>query len=233
MTQTCIVLAGGLGSRLANEVPYLPKCLAPINGEPFLKLQLEMLCQSGLEDFVLALGHKAEHVISEIKNTWAKNYNISYVVEQTPLGTGGAIKHVFDKYRLDESVVVNGDTILEGNFSGMLRPLNISDGEKVRVVGVEVQNRVQFGGFVIDRKNRIKRFIEKGCIGPGIINAGIYRMNKSIFNEIDKSFSLETQIFPKLVNGKHLYVYIVKGNFFDIGTPKDYQFFSSKKAQFR
>jgi D-glycero-alpha-D-manno-heptose 1-phosphate guanylyltransferase len=225
MSENCIVLAGGLGTRLKQVVPDAPKCLAPINGEPFLKLQLEQLARFGISNFILALGFGADLVISELSNDWAKKFKISYFVEESPLGTGGALKHVFKKNNLEESLVINGDTIISGDFSGMLTPLNFKGGELARLAAINVPNRGQFGGLVIDGSKRVDSFLEKGLEGPGLINAGIYRLHKKIFFDSELSFSLENLLLPLLVCKGQLYAYSVSGIFFDIGTPESYKSF--------
>src|SRR4051812_43734083 len=92
-----IVLAGGLGTRLRSAVPNLPKCMAPVNGKPFIAYVIDYFIAQGIEKFILSLGYKHE-IIEQYFNTQyaypgqAPAAAFSYVVEQQPLGTGGAIQ---------------------------------------------------------------------------------------------------------------------------------------------
>ena len=219
----CIILAGGMGSRLLPRVANLPKCLAPINGYPFLKWQLDFLLTSDIKHFILALGSKSDQVIQAISEPWAKDYSISYIVEDEPLGTGGATKLVMDNMDLDEAIVINGDTILFSKISIMKKPLNLVGGEFVRLAATYVSNRSRFGGIILGEMGQVNAFLEKGCEGAGVINAGIYRIHRSVFdNENEKSFSLEGVTFRRLIDTRSIFATRVDGNFYDIGVPDDY-----------
>jgi len=82
-------LAGGLGTRLRDLVPDLPKPMAPISGRPFLEILLVTLAQRGFGRLVLSLGYMAEKVVDHFGERFA-GMNLVYEIEQTPLGTGGA-----------------------------------------------------------------------------------------------------------------------------------------------
>ena len=86
----CIILAGGIGSRLAPILKDKPKCLAQINDKCFLEILLTSLNSKGNFKYILALGKGHDQVLEEIKKPWAKNLEIVYVIETKKLGTGGA-----------------------------------------------------------------------------------------------------------------------------------------------
>ena len=103
-----IILAGGFGTRLSSVLNGLPKPMADINGTPFLELLIQNLIKNGYSNFILSLHYKADLIINYFKN---KNYNLTYVVEPKPLGTGGAVSYIIDKFSLENFVyVVNGDS---------------------------------------------------------------------------------------------------------------------------
>ena len=219
----CIVLAGGLGTRLKSVVSDSPKSLSPIRGKPFLELLLASLSKRGIDNFVLSLGYGSEYVLSALKDPWAHNLFITTVVENELLGTGGAIRFVMDKLGLEEAIVVNGDTFLAGVLDNILTPLSVSSNELMRIATVRVNDRSRFGGLVINNNNRVTDFIEKGCLGPGIINAGMYRIHRSIFDfELPKIFSLENDLMPCLVDSSLISACDILGPFIDIGVPDDY-----------
>ena len=216
----CIVLAGGLGTRLRSVVADLPKCLAPVEGQPFLRRQLESLSARGVERFVLSLGYGSEQV-QEALADWPLKNRISCVVETEPLGTGGAMAFALRESGLSEALVANGDTFLGGDLQALLTPLRAD--EAVRMSVVTVPDRARFGGVAIDAEGRVERFIEKGAQGPGPINAGLYRVGTAAFEDAPKgAFSFETETMPRLVAEARLRAALIHGDFIDIGVPEDY-----------
>ena len=226
MTTSCIILAGGLGTRLRSAVPDLPKCLAPISGRPFLELQLRSLAQRGVTHFVLALGHGAEQVREALDQPWAQHLAIDYVIEREALGTGGAALYAMNEAGLDEALVANGDTFLGGSLAAMLLPLDLDSGELMRIATVTVTDRARFGGVAVDEAGHVNAFLEKGQANAGPINAGLYRINRRALDSAERSFSMETLIMPRLVAQGALDARELSGPFIDIGIPEDYRYFN-------
>lgn len=229
MSTTCIVLAGGLGTRLRSVVPDLPKCLAPIAGRPFLEWQLRSLAMRGVDRFVLALGHGADVVLESLRHPWARGFSIVTVIERELLGTGGAARFAMDEIGLDDALISNGDTFLGGSLLTMLAPLDLEGGELMRIATVHVSDRARFGGVAVNAAQRVTAFLEKGQTGPGPVNAGLYRIHRQAFDFRDEGvFSLETQVMPRLVKKCSLQARAIAGPFIDIGVPADYYLFDSR-----
>jgi D-glycero-alpha-D-manno-heptose 1-phosphate guanylyltransferase len=230
MSIRCIVLAGGLGTRLRSVLPDLPKCLAPVNGRPFLERQLELLTRQGIDRFVLSLGYGADQV-ENLAAQWHGKFDVETVVEREPLGTGGAIRFAMESAGLDEALVINGDTWVGGDLSAMIEPLR--QDELLRMAIVEVPDRGRFGGVAVNDEGRVERFIEKGQAGPGPINAGLYRVAKPAFGASDRgAFSFETQTMVRLTSAGQVRACQVGGPFIDIGVPDDYAAFCAKYGEF-
>jgi D-glycero-alpha-D-manno-heptose 1-phosphate guanylyltransferase len=220
--QTCIVLAGGLGTRLRSAVADLPKCLAPVGARPFIELQIDTLLTAGIDDVVLALGYMADKVIDATQGI-AGGARIRHVVEPRLLGTGGAVAFAMDRLELDEVLVANGDTFLDGDLRGMLAPLDRSAGELLRMAVAKVPDRGRYGGVQVDTQSRVQGFLEKGEQGPGWINAGLYRVHRSALPVArDGAYSLESEVLPGLVQRKAVTAQRMDGSFIDIGVPDDY-----------
>lgn len=233
MSSTCIVLAGGLGTRLRSAVPDLPKCLAPVGGRPFLEWQLRSLFQRGVRSFVLALGHGADQVLASLQQPWAEALKISSVIERDLLGTGGATRFAMTEAGLDEALVVNGDTWLGGSLEAMLVPIDLAAGERMRMATVEVPDRARFGGVSVGVDQRVDAFLEKGQTGAGPINAGLYRLHRSVFDtEPVGILSMESTVMPRLVTERALSACAVAGPFIDIGVPDDYRFFTQNVTDY-
>ncbi len=105
----CLILAGGLGTRLRPITFFVPKCMVSVHGKPILHYIIEDL-QKHKFDIVLSLGYKADVIKNYCKE---KKLLVEYVLEKQPLGTGGALKNAqefLEKYQ--NFCVVNGDTII-------------------------------------------------------------------------------------------------------------------------
>lgn len=233
MSTPCIILAGGLGTRLRSAVPDLPKCLAPIAGRPFLEWQLRSMAERGVKRFVLALGHGADDVLESLKKPWAQGISIDTVIERELLGTGGAARFAMDETGLEEALIANGDTFLGGSLQTMLASLDRDGGELMRIATVQVSDRSRFGGVAVNPEQLVTAFLEKGQTGAGPINAGLYRIHRLAFDSQDHgAFSMETQVMPRLVAKKALQARELAGPFIDIGVPADYRLFDSSVHEY-
>ena len=220
-----IVLAGGLGTRLKAISDGKPKALMKIFQKPFIDYQIEYLYSQGVEHIYFALGFGAKAIISHIKR---KNTDISFSIENEPLGTGGAIKlalHRFGNMIDSDFFVVNGDSLVDIDF-GSLYNFHVVKSALASVALISVEDVSRFGSVVM-QNNDISKFIEKSYKGSGYINCGVYVFSKaieSVFPAYSK-FSLERDIFPSLV-GSRLKGLVMKYSFFtDIGTPESYSEF--------
>jgi len=229
-TATCIVLAGGLGTRLRQAVPDRPKCLAPVGTSSFLELQLLALLQQGFTRFVLSLGYMAGQV-AQAARSFDAALAVECVVETHPLGTGGAVLHAMDSTGLRQAVVINGDTMIDADLAAMRQPLSQSNGEHMRIGLVTVADRERYGGVRVEQE-LVVGFSEKGQSGPGLINAGIYRVDRQAFDgwQPGVPLSMEAQVMPALMVRGALRATSLKGSFIDIGIPDDYRRFCASRA---
>jgi D-glycero-alpha-D-manno-heptose 1-phosphate guanylyltransferase len=221
---TCIILAGGLGTRLKSEIFDLPKCLAPINGVPFIDWQLKAFSRYQLGRFILALGFGANDVIKHFNGKRIVQQNLKFSIENKPLGTGGAVFNAMEKYSIDEAVIINGDSIVFGDISGIFNHLKREDGELCRVGLILSSDRSRYGGVTV-AGDRVVEFSEKSDSSHGLINSGIYLLRREVFDgfNIGDAISLEKQILPSLVERRALTYKLLDGNFIDIGVPTDYR----------
>ncbi len=130
---------------------------------------------------------------------------------------------------MDDALIANGDTFLGGSLQTMLSPLDLKGGEFMRIATVQVPDRTRFGGVAVDAKQRVTAFLEKGQTGAGPINAGLYRIHRHAFNgEASGTFSMETQVMPRLAAKGALQARELAGPFIDIGVPEDYHLFATR-----
>jgi len=221
--KTLIVLAGGFGTRLKSVVSDLPKPLAPVDNNSFLKLLILNWVSQGVTKFILLLHYKPKKFIELIDSMQADGsldgVEVDYIIERIPLGTGGSIANAINVLNITESfLVTNADTWLD---SGLIE---LSSNSPCCIGVIRAESCERYGAILL-RENKIIKFIEKNQTeGSGIINAGIYHLIPSIFENIknDIPVSLEREIFPELSSSGKIDGILLDGNFIDIGVPKDY-----------
>jgi NDP-sugar pyrophosphorylase family protein len=219
-----IVLAGGLGTRLRPAVPDLPKPLAPVAGHPFLHHQLANWLAQGITSMTFLLQHQADVIESfldaERSSGHLADVRVRTVIEPQPLGTGGCVAHAVRKLQLSGSfLVANADTWLG---SGIAELCAADDAARMVVVAVEDSGR--YGAVRLEDADVVAAFEEKReHAGPGWINAGLYRLPADLFGDWDgQPFSLERELFPRLVAKRRLAAVRLHAAFIDIGVPTDY-----------
>ena len=215
-----IVLAGGFGTRLRQVVADVPKPMAPIAGRPFLEILLGSLARKGFVRVVLSLGFMAEKISDHFGARFA-GMDIAYVVEDTPLGTGGAIRLAFEACTQDHVFVFNGDTYLDLEVQSLEQQWQAK--RHPIVVGRQVSDTSRYGRLVIDG-GHITCFAEKGIAGSGLINAGCYVLATDALARfpLNQPFSIETDYLVPEVTSATVEVFVTEGMFIDIGIPEDY-----------
>ena len=220
-----LILCGGLGSRLKSLFPNSPKALSNINGMPFLDMLIEKIKEQGFKNFILCVGHLKEKIIDHYSDV--KDFSISYSIETKLLGTGGAIKNALPLIKNKFFIAMNGDSFCDVNLKKLVE-FHQKNNADISVVITQVDiERDDVGNIVIDKNNKITSFSEKSKNTPSQhINAGIYVINKSAIDVFDEeTFSLELDLFPKLIKNKNIYGYETNNLVYDIGTPKRYKKF--------
>jgi D-glycero-alpha-D-manno-heptose 1-phosphate guanylyltransferase len=226
-----IVLAGGLGTRLASRLQGLPKPMAPVAGRPFLEILLAQLRRSSCARVLLSVGHRHE-VIQEHFGAAFEGMKIDFVVEGAPLGTGGAIRLALERASEDSVLVLNGDTFLDADYAEMMR-FHAEESAEATLAVVRRDDVSRYGGVIIDGR-RIVGFEEKGRSGPGWINAGTYVLARNLAwpPALAEKFSIETDFFVPEVARLRPAAYKVEGYFLDIGVPEDYDRAQNELADF-
>lgn len=214
----CVILVGGKGSRLGDIVKNYPKPMLEINKKPFLMNLIEMVQRFGFEEILLLASHANNVIIDYFRNFENEQCKIKIILEDDPLGTGGAIINAYEHLE-DTFYCINGDSIIEGNWLS-LNPI-LKNKYKAVIALTEVKNSSRYGSIEIDNET-IVEFNEKNLTSnSNLINAGIYLLKKEIFKNLKKDFiSLEKDIFPKLLKFGELAGKKINGYFIDIGTPE-------------
>ncbi|PCJ01487.1 MAG: D-glycero-D-manno-heptose 1-phosphate guanosyltransferase [Flavobacteriales bacterium] len=222
MTSEAIILAGGFGTRLTS-VKDVPKPMAPINDVPFLQILLDDLLVKGITKFYLAVGHQHEVIVDYFGSSYM-GCKIHYVIEDSPLGTGGAIKQALEQVASENVFVFNGDTFFDVDIE-LMDEQHQSKKSDVTLALKPLTDFDRYGAVEHNDELRITNFSEKKFCKEGVINGGIYLLQTNIFDGLDfpKQFSMEQDYFEKYCSKNNLSGFIDDGYFIDIGIPEDYE----------
>lgn len=218
----CIVLAGGFGTRLRSVVKDVPKCMADVAGRPFLYYIFHYLKKQGISHVILSLGYKSEIVLEWIANS---DFGIktSYVVESEPLGTGGAIKYAMSKAETESVFVINGDTFFDVELSSF-SDFHFKNKGHISLCLKPMANFDRYGSVEVEGE-KITGFNEKKYCESGLINGGVYLINKSALESIDlpEKFSFEKDVLENKDLNLNILGYRSNSYFIDIGIPEDFE----------
>ena len=225
-----VILAGGFGTRLRAVFSDRPKVLVPVDGVPFLRRYLEWLRGFGARRVILSLGYMADLVKSYVESEPWEGMEIITSVEESPLGTGGAVRACLPLTHSPTLLVTNGDSVTRLDLARFV-DFHRSKSARLSMV-LTYQAEVGASGLVeTDAQDAVVSFTEKppGQSGGGYINAGLYLMEHAAVSEIPagKPVSIEKDVFPHFCRRGF---FAMKGEFpfIDIGTPESY----SRAAEF-
>lgn len=222
MIRQAIILAGGKGSRLQPVVSDVPKPMATVAGKPFLTYILDHLIQFNIHQVVLSTGYMHE----AIQNYFGEQYHsaqLTYAVESTPLGTGGAIKKAALLLNDEPFFVVNGDTLYKINFKEF-GDFHIRNKADISIALKRMVKPDRYGTVTLEGE-RITAFREKETgLDYGWINAGVYAMKPEVLRSIDEDvFSFEEKVLSQQKGEVSIMGWMTDGYFVDIGIPEDYE----------
>jgi len=223
---SAVILAGGLGTRLRTIVSDLPKPMAPINGKPFLEHLMRYWIGQGISHFVLSVGYLHQTIVDYFGFQF-EGASLDYVIEKSPLGTGGGLLLALEKVSQQEKfLLLNGDTFFEIDLKSLVDFSDKTDadwcfslfrtGEVGRYLGMNI---LQDG-----RINSLKA--DSSCL-ERVANGGVYLVNPRALEVIAVPFgdkvSLEDDIFPAAIaEGQRFFGKEYQNLFIDIGVPEDY-----------
>ena len=213
-----VLLVGGQGTRLLPLTEWLPKPMLPIANRPFLEHQVAHLRHHGATRIILACGYKPDAIRDHFGDS------LEYVVEDQPLGTGGAI--AFAARELGETFVVcNGDILTDLNLTALVA-FHRSRRATATIALQPVDDPSRYGLVRTTGHGEVEAFIEKpepGEVDVNTINAGTYVMEPEVLDLVppDVAVSVEREVFPELV-GNGLYGRAERVSWIDIGTPQSY-----------
>lgn len=214
----CVILVGGLGTRLGALTQGLPKPLTAVGDRPFLSYLLWHARRFGFRRILLLAGHRGEAVRTFAADPrWTEGLDIEVIVEPEPLGTGGALHNALD--RLDEQfLLLNGDSIFDFNWLD-LHALAVDHHSSQAAVALRYEPDASRYGLVERDGERVVALRERGGAKGGAINGGVYLLHRAVAAACPDHSSFERDVLPKLAREGRLVGRQEQGFFLDIGVP--------------
>lgn len=218
MIRQCVILLGGLGTRLGTLTRAMPKPLLEVAGGPFVDILVREALRRGFTDILLLAGHAApvvEDYAAARRASLPAGATIEVVVESEPLGTGGALSHALDRLQ-DRFLLMNGDTWFDFNWLD----LGAGPEDDAVIAARRVPLADRYEHLATDANGRVTAILPRGTReGNAIINGGLYVLNKADLLAFDGKFSIEADFLPALVAQGRLRARLHDGYFIDIGIP--------------
>ncbi len=221
-----VILVGGEAIRLRPLTCNIPKAMVPVLNTPFLEYVISYLSKHRVKDVALTLGRFTKTIESYFGDGSQFGVKLSYIVEDTPLGTAGAVKNA-EKYLQGSFLVLNGDIFTDLNIRAMI-DFHLERKAKATIALTPVDDPTSYGLIETNTQGRVTRFLEKPSwsqVTTNMINAGTYVLEPEVLSHIPPrtSFSFERELFPLLLErGEPIYAYPSSAYWIDIGTPEKY-----------
>lgn len=221
-----IIMAGGKGTRLKPLTCAKPKPMVSLANNPIMTHTIELLKKNGIKDIGVTLQYMAQHIMDYYANGKKYGVNLSYFLEDIPLGTAGSVKNAQDF--LDETfLVISGDGLTDIDISKAVA-FHKERKSLVTLILTSVPNPLEYGIVVTNEKSEITKFLEKpswGEVFSDKINTGMYILEPEVLNYIPSKtfFDFSKNLFPLLMDqGIILNGYNGTGYWCDIGNCEAY-----------
>jgi NDP-sugar pyrophosphorylase family protein len=215
-----VILAGGKGTRLYPYTVTFPKPLVPIGDKPIIEIMLRQLCNTGVRDVVVSVGHLAELLVAFLGDGSKFGLSVRYVREEQPLGTVGPLCLVDE---LPENfLLMNGDVLTALNYARFFQQ-HVDSGAAVSISTFNKKVNVDLGVLVSDG-GRVTDYIEKPTYSFDV-SMGVYALQKTVLQHIPRHeyFDFPMLIKTLLANNEIVRAIPFDGIWLDIGRPGDYE----------
>lgn len=216
-----VIMAGGLGTRLAPLTNVVPKPLLPVGGQPVLELQLRHLRKCGIREVTLALNYKAELFRARLGDGRRLGLKLRYSIEDKPLGTAGPLTLLADRLH-EPFLLLNGDILTDLDARELWR-FHCRQRAQFTIVCKRMILPLHYG-VVRQRRRRITGLQEKPNV-TAEINAGIYVLDPSVTALLAprRPCSMDKLIRRALRRRLRLFSYLHRGYWTDIGQREEYE----------
>jgi D-glycero-D-manno-heptose 1,7-bisphosphate phosphatase len=221
ITNQCVVLIGGRGTRLGALTEQTPKPLLRVGDTPFVEVLIGEALRRGFNDLLLLAGYRAEAVEEyavSLRGRLPAGCTVRVSIEPEPLGTGGAVRHAAD-WLADSFLLLNGDTWFDFNWLDLFGVA----GTYSALAGRRVLDSGRHECVQITSSSVTEILRRTATNGSAVVNGGVYVMRKSDFRAFSGRFSIEDDLLPTLVARSQLKGQEYDGFFLDIGLPETFE----------
>jgi len=218
-----VILAGGLGTRLRPITERIPKPMVDVAGRPFLETIIGHLARQDFPRILVLLGYLGQQIIDHFGDGGKFGVRLDYVEEKTPLGTGGALRNALDK--LDEEfLLLYGDSYLPIDYRPVVKTFrSVGALGLIVVYDNRVENTDVKENVATDAEGWVTQYTkDKDAPILKYVEAGVLCFHREVFSALPAGevFSLEQQIYPRLIARHQLFSFVSDHRFYDIGTPR-------------
>jgi NDP-sugar pyrophosphorylase family protein len=222
-----VILAGGFGTRVRPLTYLNPKPMLPLVNKPFMNRFISWIRSHGIKDIILSTGYLPNVFENYFKDGKEVGVKITYMKEEVPLGTCGAVKNAEGLLDNEPFIVFNGDVLTGLNLTDMIR-FHKDKKADITIALTPVEDPTSYGLVPIDEDDRVEKFLEKPSwdeISTNLINAGIYIIEKKLLDLVppNENYSFERGLFPNALEiGYRIFGFVSNAYWLDLGTPAKY-----------
>ncbi len=223
-----VVMAGGEGSRLRPITSNRPKPLVPVGNMPIMEHILGLLKRHGITDVVATLHFLADEIQNYFGDGSEFGVNLTYSIEDTPLGTAGSVKQAEDQLKDGTFVIISGDALTDCDLQKAIA-FHRAKKSQATLVLYRVPNPLEFGVVITADDGRVVRFLEKPSwseVFSDTVNTGIYILEPEVFARMEpgKNYDWSQHIFPQILrDGGPIYGYVMEDYWADVGSLSQYR----------
>ncbi|WP_304191414.1 sugar phosphate nucleotidyltransferase [Phenylobacterium aquaticum] len=214
----CVLLVGGMGTRLGDLTAQTPKPMLSVAGKPFLEHLLVKAARHGFTEVLLLAGFRADVLVDWLTQSQVGarlGLRIEVVVEAEPMGTGGALVQARDRLA-PTFLLANGDTWFDFDWRALADHTDAPAVMALREIAVADRYET-----AVLEAGRVVRFRPRtGEASPGLINGGVYRISRAALPDLPGAWSLEADFLPRVALAGELGGQVFAGDFIDIGVPE-------------
>lgn len=220
-----VIMAGGRGTRIASVNSEVPKPMIPLAGKPVLEYQLEALRRQGIKEFVFVIGYLGEVIRDYFGNGAKFAVHIDYIVEESPLGTAGALYFLRDKIK-DDFLLLCGDLLFDVDI-GRFYAAHRAFGGIATLLTHPNSHPYDSSVIVADSCGKIVGWLNKEderLWYKNRVNAGLHMFSPRIFDNIPAPVKtdLDRDVLKPLIGSGQLFAYDSPEYVKDMGTPDRY-----------
>ncbi len=224
MTKQALILCGGLGTRLRPITNEIPKCMVEINKLPFLDYLISSLSIQGIKDLIFCCGYKREFIMNYFRDGAEHDVNIQYSIEETPLGTAGAIRNASSLLE-KEFFILNGDTFINYPLKQLSDNFKICHKVGIMLIYDNHCHKVAPNNVLLDDTQILSYMTYEASYLNGV-DTGVGIWSKDLLDYIPEGNVSLVDTYYKLVRERQLSGLMTEKRYYDIGTPERLKIFT-------